>query len=351
MWGAWGGAGDCRMGGRFSAVALFAVLLAAGAAQAQVLEVHVDGSVVMYDGANQSYSRGAQPIARLLNPAHPGVKSNRHSHNRPMIAPPPETAEAIRVSAERHQVDAKLVEAVAYQESGFNRHAVSPKGARGTMQLMPETARRLGVDSSDFAGNIDGGANYLSQMMRRFDGNQAKALAAYNAGPASVERYGGVPPYAETQAYVHAILGRMGRRRRTRGRGQRRNPHRPHVGVLDGRPRRSTPPGRQHAPQHAVLEHPSMIEGRHRVEADQAGEGPAADLVQAVRGLEERLGSGDQNRDLEAEHREGVGVKEAVDQAGRRLDEEEQIEGAYALACAAARAEFEGWRDRPADGA
>ncbi|HEY7852556.1 MAG TPA: lytic transglycosylase domain-containing protein [Caulobacteraceae bacterium] len=198
------------MGRRYGAAALFAVMLAAGAAHAQVLEVHVDGGVVLYDGASQRYSRGAEPIARLLTPAHPVSRIRHYGHSRPMIAPPPETAEAIRVSAERHQVDAKLVEAVAWQESGFNRHAVSPKGARGTMQLMPATARRLGVDSSDFAGNIDGGANYLSQMMRRFDGNQAKALAAYNAGPGAVERYGGVPPYAETQAYVHAILGRLG---------------------------------------------------------------------------------------------------------------------------------------------
>ena len=78
------------------------------------------------------------------------------------------------------------------------------------MQLMPGTARRLGVDPDDPNGNIDGGVQYLSSMMHRFGGDQAKALAAYNAGPGAVERYGGVPPYAETKAYVESILGHLG---------------------------------------------------------------------------------------------------------------------------------------------
>jgi soluble lytic murein transglycosylase-like protein len=183
-------------------------LLAAGAgvAQAEVLEVHVDGSVVSYDGAIQRMSPGANPTARLLTPGQP---TRRHAHGRTYAPPPPETAAAIHDSAERHQVSERLVEAVAWRESGFNSRAVSPKGARGTMQLMPGTARALGVDPSDMKSNIDGGANYLSQMMRRFNGDQTKALAAYNAGPRAVERYGGVPPYAETKAYVESILGRL----------------------------------------------------------------------------------------------------------------------------------------------
>lgn len=127
-----------------------------------------------------------------------------------MPAPPQATADAIHAAAERHQVDERLVTAVAWRESGFNPHAVSSKGARGTMQLMPGTARRLGVDLDDPNGNIDGGVQYLSSMMHRFGGDQAKALAAYNAGPGAVERYGGVPPYAETKAYVDSILGRLG---------------------------------------------------------------------------------------------------------------------------------------------
>ena len=102
-----------------------------------------------------------------------------------------------------------LVEAVAWQESRYNQAAVSPKGAMGVMQLMPETARRLGVDAADLKSNIDGGVAYLGQMLDRFEGDLPRALAAYNAGPEAVQRYGGVPPYAETKAYVRAILGRL----------------------------------------------------------------------------------------------------------------------------------------------
>lgn len=195
----------------YGCAAAIAALLVAGGVSAQVLEVHADGGVISYDGATQHMSRGAVPTARLLTPAvyHPRHGRGR-GEARPVPIPPQETADAIHDAAQRHQVDERLVTAVAWRESGFNPHAVSPKGARGTMQLMPETARRLGVDASDPAANIDGGVQYLSSMMRRFGGDQAKALAAYNAGPGAVERYGGVPPYAETKAYVDAILGRMG---------------------------------------------------------------------------------------------------------------------------------------------
>ena len=91
------------------------------------------------------------------------------------------------------------------------------------MQLMPATARTLGVDAADLKGNIDGGVIYLGQMLKRFEGDLPRALAAYNAGPEAVARYGGVPPYAETQAYVRAILDRLGRRQRlpVAGRGRR----------------------------------------------------------------------------------------------------------------------------------
>ncbi len=179
-----------------------AALALAGQSCAQVLEVHLDGSVVQYDGPTQYLSDGAHPIA-LIRPSHPTRRVGRQT------APPPAVAEAIHAASARHQVDEHLVEAVAWQESGFNTAALSPKGARGVMQLMPQTARALGVDATDPASNIDGGADYLSQMLRRFDGDTTKALAAYNAGPEAVERYRGVPPYAETIAYVDAILGRL----------------------------------------------------------------------------------------------------------------------------------------------
>jgi soluble lytic murein transglycosylase-like protein len=194
-------------GHRATAGALAAMLLAlAGGARAQVLEVHLDGSVVQYDGPTQYTSAGAQPIAKVITPGARHV-SSRLSAATPSAA----TAEAIHAAAQRHQIDERLVTAVARQESGFNPTAVSPKGARGVMQLMPGTARALGVDASDLNGNIDGGAGYLAQMMRRFGGDKVKALAAYNAGPEAVERYGGVPPYAETISYVDSILGRLNR--------------------------------------------------------------------------------------------------------------------------------------------
>lgn len=185
-------------------VIVLTAALAAAPALAQTLEVHVDGAVVSYEGDYQRLSPGAHPSALIVKPAH------RHVHSRGSTpAPPAAVAAAIHASAERHQVDENLVTAVAWQESHYQTHAVSPKGARGTMQLMPATARRLGVDASSTEGNVEGGVVYLSRMMARYDGDTAKALAAYNAGPERVDRYGGVPPYRETQGYVHSIMGRM----------------------------------------------------------------------------------------------------------------------------------------------
>ncbi len=108
-------------------------------------------------------------------------------------------------------VSADLLKAVAKAESDFDQSCVSHCGATGIMQLMPETARSVGVtDVNDPAQNILGGARYLRNMLDRYDGNTTLALAAYNAGPGAVDRYGGVPPYAETQNYVRKISGFLG---------------------------------------------------------------------------------------------------------------------------------------------
>jgi len=110
-------------------------------------------------------------------------------------------------AAERHGVDPLLLRAITRIESCFDPRAVSVAGALGLMQLMPATAYELGVfDSFDVAQNLDGGAAYIARMLKRFDHDHRLALAAYNAGPGAVERYGGVPPYRETQGYVKKVL-------------------------------------------------------------------------------------------------------------------------------------------------
>jgi soluble lytic murein transglycosylase-like protein len=108
--------------------------------------------------------------------------------------------------ARKHGVPEDLFLRLVQQESGWNPVAVSVKGAAGLAQLMPETARNLGVDINDAEENLEGGARYLRMMFDKF-GTWELALAAYNAGPAAVEQYDGIPPYAETETYVQAILG------------------------------------------------------------------------------------------------------------------------------------------------
>ena len=108
--------------------------------------------------------------------------------------------------ARKHGVPEDLFLRLVQQESGWNPKAVSHKGATGLAQLMPDTARSLGVNIHDPHQNLEGGVRYLKMMHSKF-GNWRLALAAYNAGPGAVEKYGDVPPYAETKAYVKAILG------------------------------------------------------------------------------------------------------------------------------------------------
>jgi soluble lytic murein transglycosylase-like protein len=115
--------------------------------------------------------------------------------------------EAIRTTALRNGVDPQIVKSVMLVESNFNPRAVSRKGARGLMQLMPETARRFGVaDRFDPLENLRGGVEYLAGLLRLYGGDVALALAAYNAGESAVARHAGVPPYAETREYVRRAL-------------------------------------------------------------------------------------------------------------------------------------------------
>jgi soluble lytic murein transglycosylase-like protein len=182
-------------------------LLPASPGRAQVLEIGDGGEVRTFDGPAVFTRDGAAPIARTharprwrANPT-PATDSDTPSKDHGVIA---EAARAAELSP-------ALVEAVAWRESRFRQGVVSPAGAIGEMQLMPATARALGVDPRDTRQNYGGGAAFLGLLVRRYDGDLMRALAAYNAGPGAVDRYGGVPPFKETQAYVAAIMDRLSR--------------------------------------------------------------------------------------------------------------------------------------------
>jgi soluble lytic murein transglycosylase len=118
-----------------------------------------------------------------------------------------EWREYVNVAAKEANLDPRLVRAIIYVESAENPKAVSSKGAMGLMQLMPATAKSLGVKEPFHPNqNVKGGVRYFSKLMDKFDGNVRLALAAYNAGPGAVEKYGGIPPYPETRDYVRKVM-------------------------------------------------------------------------------------------------------------------------------------------------
>jgi soluble lytic murein transglycosylase-like protein len=186
---------------------VFAALLAAMplAAPAQVLEIDEGGGVKVYDGPSVVTSAGTAPIATPRRATRPRPPS------RSTPAPAPLTANLIGNAAQTQALSPALIEAVAWAESRLVHGRVSRAGAVGEMQLMPDTARTLRVDPSDSRQNYQGGAEYLRMLMNRYNGDLVRTLAAYNAGPQAVDRYGGVPPYKDTQAYVAAILARLSR--------------------------------------------------------------------------------------------------------------------------------------------
>ncbi len=199
------------------------LLTVATAAQADVLELGADGArwvagplagvptsdelAAATDGAAAAVvvEGLAVPEAAIADPA-------RHA-----AGVPARYSAKIAELAARFDLSASLLEAVVWQESRWRENAVSPVGARGLAQLMPGTARYLGVDPADPFQNLEGGARYLREQLDRFDGNLEKALAAYNAGPGRVERAGGIPNIRETKQYVAAIMGRLANHARPAG--------------------------------------------------------------------------------------------------------------------------------------
>lgn len=176
--------------------------LAAPAAADELLYYVKDGQMVITNTASR---RDVKPIPRLRGgPAQSGA-----------TLPATPYDPYIELVARENGVDPSLVKAVALVESGFNPSAVSSKGAHGLMQLMPQTAAQYGVTNiHDPYQNLNAGAKHLRELLDRYDDDVTLALAAYNAGSGAVKRYGGVPAYAETQAYVRKVQAKMGRSQR-----------------------------------------------------------------------------------------------------------------------------------------
>lgn len=203
--------------GWISSVAL--LLLAGVPARADVLEIGVEGSRWVAGGplvpisgdsdagsAAQDMSQDIVIPDQFLAPARLAPIANSEVSARGV---PMQYAAKVAELSMRYDLSPALIEALVWQESRWRAGAVSHKGARGLAQLMPATARYLGVDPDDPLANLEGGARYLREQLNRFDGDIEKALAAYNAGPGRVARAGGVPRIRETQQYVSAIMNRL----------------------------------------------------------------------------------------------------------------------------------------------
>lgn len=154
-----------------------------------------------FDASKVVFGSLVKPSSKMNNNVSVPITSKKADYSRLEID------NIIEGISNKHGISSKLVKALIKQESGFNPNAVSKAGATGLMQLMPSTAKNLGVtDATNPVQNVDGGVRYLKSMMNKYNGNLILALAAYNAGPGAVDKYNGVPPYKETQNYVKNIL-------------------------------------------------------------------------------------------------------------------------------------------------
>ncbi|MHA6258460.1 lytic transglycosylase domain-containing protein [Sporosarcina sp. CAU 1771] len=170
-------------------------------ASANMLGTNTSMENLLYKGSNPVFF--PHMLETVQTPAH----SLASTQTKPLPSGSGQYTEIINQAAEKYNLPAKLISSVIKQESNFNNNVVSHAGAEGLMQLMPGTAKFLGVtDSFNPKQNITGGAKYLRQMLNQFNGNMELALAAYNAGPGNVKKYGGIPPFKETQQYVKKVL-------------------------------------------------------------------------------------------------------------------------------------------------
>lgn len=175
---------------------------------ADVIDISPTGTIAVYKGPTQFLGAAATPLT-ANQVASQSAEQIRFNPSFPQQMHPILVG-YLNEAAARHNVDPGLVRAVAWQESRFRSEAISPKGAIGIMQLMPGTAAQLGVNPHDPRQNIEGGVAYLRALLTQFNGDIKLSLAAYNAGPAAVVRYGGIPPFVETQLYVKSIAERIG---------------------------------------------------------------------------------------------------------------------------------------------
>ena len=190
-------------------MALFLFALTAPA-HADVLEIGAGGEVSWIAGPLvQTGDRGA-PAALEISPETALVAdwATAEPAQAARIVPQAYAAKVAELSA-RFDLSPALIEALVWQESRWRAQALSPKGARGLAQLMPGTARELGVNPDDPFANLEGGARYLREQLDRFDGDIEKALAAYNAGPGRVIAANGIPAIRETRSYVSSVMGRL----------------------------------------------------------------------------------------------------------------------------------------------
>ena len=171
------------------------------------MDIAPDGTVSIRQGAGASTWEVVSPASdkTVDQNGQPIVPAYAYSDLNPPPVPP-QFAAALKQAAVSANLSPTLLSALVWQESRWNPSAISPKGAIGLAQLMPATARDLGVNPADPSANLVGGARYLRYLLDQFDGNVEKALAAYNAGPGRVRSAGGIPAIAETRAYVASIV-------------------------------------------------------------------------------------------------------------------------------------------------